>query len=100
MATVQLRRYRIADGQLDAFMSWFPRAVRTREPYGFFVEFAYVDRVAGEFIWAVGHPGDSDAFDDAEARWRVDPERTTVFGEQPDCVLHHRIAKVEPVRPS
>jgi hypothetical protein len=95
--TVQLRRYRIAEGELDGFVAWFGRAARTRTPFGFTVEFAYLDRSAGEFVWAVSHPGDDRAFDEAEATWRADPARAAVFAEMPDCITDHHVAKVERV---
>ena len=100
MATVQLRRYQVAQGRLDEFAAWFRRAALTREPYGFVVEFAYLDREADQFVWAVSHPGDSLAFDEAETRWRSDAERATVFADLPDCLLEHHVAKVEPLQVS
>jgi hypothetical protein len=100
VATVQLRRYRIAQGRLDEFASWFRRAAATREPFGFVVEFAYLDREADEFVWAVSHPGDGSTFDEAETRWRSAPARMAVFAGMPDCLLDHHVAKVEPLQVS
>jgi hypothetical protein len=95
--TIELRRYRIADGQADAFTAWFRRATQTRRPYGFEVEFAYLDRAGGQFVWAVRHDGDQEEFADAERRWRADPERARVFADLPDCLLETDVVKVEPV---
>lgn len=97
MSTVQLRRYRIAEGELDGFVLWFRRAAKTRARFGFTVEFAYLNREVGEFVWAVSHPGDSAAFDEAEASWRIDPERAAVFADLHDCITEHHVTRVEPV---
>ena len=97
LSTTELRRYRIADGQADAFTDWFRRAAVTRQPYGFEVEFAYLDRTTGDFVWAVRHAGDLERFVEAERQWRADPERARVFADLPDCLLEAHTAKVEPV---
>ena len=96
MPTVQLRRYRLAAESVSAFLQWFPRAVATRAPFGFDVEFAYLDPEAAEFTWAVSHRGDEARFDEAEAAWRADPATAEVYAELPNnCIVEHFVAKVE-----
>jgi len=86
MAT-QLRRYEIAEGELDRFIEWFPKILPVREKYGFTVNFAYADRDTNQFVWSVSHPGD---FKGAEATYGESPERTAVFEgfDNPVKALH------------
>lgn len=86
MAT-QLRRYEIAEGQMDRMVEWFPNIIPVREKFGFVVNFAYADREVNEFIWAVSHPED---FAGAEAIYAESPERTQAFVgfESPVTAMH------------
>ncbi len=86
MAT-QLRRYEIADGQLDRMAEWFPKIIPVREKYGFTVNFAYADRDTNQFVWSVSHPGD---FKAAEETYSSSPERTAAFEgfESPVEAMH------------
>lgn len=94
MATVQLRRYEMVPGTMDAFVAWFPSVVAVREQYGFKVLFAYADREHDEFVWAVSHDGD---FDAALAIYNASPERAEVFKDQPERVAEMHLSFVEPV---
>jgi len=58
MAT-QLRRYTIAEGQMDRFVAWFPNIIPAREAYGFTVDWAYADREHNQFVWSVSTPATS-----------------------------------------
>jgi len=51
MANVQLRRYEIKPGEMDAFVSWWHGIAKVREPYGFRVLFGFVDEERNEFVW-------------------------------------------------
>ena len=73
---VQLRRYEIVSGELDAFVEWFPSVVAARQRYGFKVLFAYADRQNNEFVWAVSHDGD---FDAVVEEYQTSPERPAAF---------------------
>jgi hypothetical protein len=75
MAT-QLRRYTIAEDQMDRMVAWFPSIIPAREKYGFRIEFAYADRGNNQFVWAVSHDGD---FDAALAEYNDSPERKAAF---------------------
>jgi hypothetical protein len=94
MATVQLRRYELVPGEMEAFLAWFPRIVPVREKYGFKVLFAFADRETNEFTWAVSHDGD---FEAAFEVYNVSPERKEVFEGQPTRVANLHLAMVEPV---
>lgn len=93
MAT-QFRRYELVDGEMDAFLQWFPTIVAVRKQYGFNVLFAYADRANNEFVWAVSHDGD---FDAVFAVYNESPERTKAFEGQPVRVKHAHVSMVESV---
>jgi hypothetical protein len=76
MAAVQLRRYQISPGQMDAFLEWWPSILPARKQYGFEVLFAFVDESTNQFTWAVRHEGD---FVAAEKAYLDSPERAAVF---------------------
>lgn len=94
MATVQLRRYELVPGEMDAFLAWFPNIIPVREKYGFKVLFAVADREHNEFVWAVSHDGD---FEAAFAEYNVSPERAAVFEGQPTRVAKMHLAMVDQV---
>ncbi len=72
----QLRRYTIAEGQMDRFVAWFPNIIPAREKYGFTVDWAYADKENNQFVWSVSHPGD---FDAAVEVYNESPERKAAF---------------------
>jgi hypothetical protein len=96
MATVQLRRYQISPGEMDAFVEWWPALLPVREQYGFDVLFAYVDESTNQFVWAVSHEDD---FDAAEKVYLDSPERAAVFADVPRRVDESFISKVKVVYP-
>ena len=91
MSTVQLRRYRIRPGEMEAFVAWWHGVVPVREQYGFRVLFALVDEPADEFVWAVAHDGD---FDEAERVYNASPERAAVFEGTPARIAEAFVSKV------
>ena len=93
-ATVQLRRYQIAPGEMDAFVKWWPSLLPARKRYGFEVLFAFVDESTNQFVWAVSHDGD---FDAVEKTYLESPERAAVFAGQPQRVKESFVTKVNVV---
>jgi len=93
MAT-QLRRYEVAEGQLDRLVEWFPTIVAVREQYGFTVDFAFADRENNQFVWCVSHPGDYEA---ALAVYDKSPERAAAFEGFESPVTGMHVAMVDPV---
>ncbi len=82
--TLQLRRYRIVDGQLDDFVDWFrAKLAPAREAFGFSVEFAIAVPEACQFVWGVSADGDVPAFKDIDHRWQSSAERRAVFDGEP-----------------
>jgi hypothetical protein len=85
--TVQLRRYRIVDGELDAFVSWWrERLLPARQAFGFVLESALVVPETAEFVWAVSAEGDEAAFARLDAAWAASPERVVAFEGVPQRV--------------
>lgn len=94
MVAVQLRRYEVIPGELDALVEWFPTVVAARQKYGFSVPFAFADREHNEFVWAVSHDGD---FDAALEVYNASPERAKAFEGVPTRVAEAHVTMVEPV---
>jgi hypothetical protein len=85
--TVQLRRYRIVEGELPAFTAWWrERLLPARQAFGFTLEFAVVVPETDEFVWAVSVPGDAAAFARLDAAWTGSPERAAAFEGVPQRV--------------
>lgn len=98
MKTVQLRRYQIVEGELEAFVEWFEsRMPAVRRATGFELEFAYARPEANEFVWAVSVPGDRAEFERVEAAYVVSPERAGAFEGVPERIAAKEISFVEPV---
>ena len=85
--TVQLRRYRIVEGELPAFVDWWrDRLLPARQAFGFALESALVVAETDEFVWAVSVPGDAAAFARLDAAWTSSPERAAAFEGVPQRV--------------
>lgn len=85
--TVQLRRYRILDGEMAAFVEWWrDRLLPARQAFGFALESALVVPGTSEFVWAVSASGDGEAFAAIDAAWAASPERAAVFEGVPQRV--------------
>lgn len=96
MPGLQLRRYQIAPGAMDDFVTWWRTLVPARRQYGFEVVFACVDESTNQFTWAVRHDGD---FEAVEERWMVSPERTALFEGTPKRIDEAFITMVQDVTP-
>lgn len=85
--TVQLRRYRIVEGELPAFVEWWrTRLLPARRAFGFVLETALVVPETDEFVWAVSAAGDEAAFRTLDAAWTASPERVAAFDGVPQRV--------------
>ena len=94
MTAVQLRRYEIKPGEMDAFLEAVRAAFPVREQYGFTVQFALVDEERNQFCWAVSHDGD---FAAAEAEYYASPERAALPANPADHieVMHLAMVRAE-----
>ncbi|MGO4104131.1 hypothetical protein AB4Y63_09280 [Leifsonia sp. YAF41] len=101
MRTVQLRRYSITRGELDAFAAWWAATMPAlRERAGFTVDFAYAIAERSEFVWAVSVPGARDRFEQLEREWIASPERAAAFIGLVERVERQVIAFAEDVLPT
>lgn len=82
--TVQLRRYRVVEGQLDDFVEWWrDRLLPARIAFGFTLESALIVPETDEFVWSVSVGGDEEAFARLDAAWTASPERAAAFDGVP-----------------
>ncbi len=95
MTAVQLRRYEIKPGEMEAFLEAVRAAFPVREQYGFTVEFALVDDEHDQFVWAVSHDGD---FAAAEADYYASPERAALPANPADHIDVAHLAMVRAER--
>ena len=95
MTSVQLRRYEIKPGAMDAFLEAVRAAFVVREQYGFGVAFALVDEQHNEFVWATTHDGD---FAAAEAEYYASPERAALPANPADFIDEMHVAMVRAER--
>ena len=101
MRTVQLRRYAIVPGELDAFATWWAATMPAlRAPAGFTIDFAYALAERSEFVWAVSVEGDRERFDQAERVYLASSERAAAFVDLPERVERQTIAFAEAVSAS
>lgn len=92
MRTVQLRRYRFAPGELDAFSAWWrERLLPAREACGFTVEFACAVPEEDEFVWALSVDGDAADFARIEADYLSSRARADAFAVPPPQAVQTRI---------
>jgi hypothetical protein len=83
--TVQLRRYRVADGRLrDWLEEWGGRVRPLREAHGFKVLGAWAVEDTDEFVWVIAHDGPG-TFEEADAAYYASPERVAL---DPDPARH------------
>ncbi|MGV1033959.1 MAG: hypothetical protein ACOYBP_01880 [Microbacteriaceae bacterium] len=101
MATIQLRRYQLGEGQLDAFLDWWVGSiVPIREALGYQVEFAYHLPETNEIVWAARVDGARARWDEIEAIYDASPERIEAFGTlAPGVVLSKELTFVDDVNP-
>ena len=98
MAT-QLRDYRIRAGQLDRFVEeWRARLAPLRRSLGFEIPGAWTVPDDDRFVWLLVHPGDWEAFAEADEaffasplRQAMDPDPARLIEEQRNV----RLAEVE-----
>ncbi len=86
----ELKRYKIREGEQEAFLNVWRSIVKLRKKHGYSILFALFDRESGWFTWAVAH----NDFDAANGRYYADPDRVAL-----DIVVsyveEHEIKRVE-----
>jgi hypothetical protein len=75
----QLRDYRIRAGELDRFVDEWRNGVEPlRCAAGFEIAGAWTIPEEDRFVWLLVHPGDWDAFAQADAEYYASPERAAL----------------------
>lgn len=80
MAGFQLRRYKVKEGQLEAFVEVFRRVVVARSHFGFTVMGPWTEQDTGRFVWILRHDGPG-SFEDAAAAYYDSDERKAIHPE-------------------
>jgi hypothetical protein len=94
--TVQLRRYHLVPEERAAFLEWWRREIPpARGKFGFEVQFGYFVPETDEFVWAIAHAGDAEAFRRAEQEYNQSPERAAAFAGQPNRVKEMQVHLVD-----
>ena|SRR5918992_1496919 len=98
MAT-QLRDYRILEGSLDEFVDeWRQHLAPLRRELGFTIPGAWTVEGESRFVWLLTHPGDWDAFEEADARYFASPQRAAIDPDPARLIEHQtssRLAEVD-----
>lgn len=94
---IQLRDYRIRQGQMDSWIAgWKSAIVPLREDEGFRVIGAWVDAEHDRFVWLIGYSGD-DGFEAANDRYYASPRRKALHPEPSEFIEEARKTMVEAV---
>lgn len=96
MTAIQLRRYQLKPGSVDAFLDAWRGACEVRAQFGFTVEYAVVDRANEGFVWAVSVDGDFDAADQA---YYESPARAALAVDPASFVAEKWLTMVDDVTP-
>src|SRR3954469_15726989 len=96
MSGVQMRRYEIKIGEMDAFLEAWRGVLPVRNQYGFAVVAAFVNGDDNEFTWVVRHDGD---FAMAEKEYYDSPERAALPANPAAHLTAAHVAMVTPVLP-
>lgn len=94
--TIQLRRYEVIPAMFDEFVEFMRTSIiPLRTAAGFTVEFAFANREAFEFVWAVSIEGDHERFGELAAGWAASPERAQAFEGRPTYTTNAHVDFVE-----
>jgi hypothetical protein len=75
----ELRDYHITDGELDRFVTeWRAGIAPLRRRLGFTIEGAWTIEDESRFVWILSHPGDWDAYAEADRAYYDAPERVAL----------------------
>lgn len=97
MAT-QLRDYRIRAGQLDQWVrEWRARVAPLRRASGFEIPYAWTVADEDRFVWLLVHPGDWDAFAEADAAYYASPERVALDPDPARLIQEQRNVRLTDV---
>lgn len=96
--TVQLRQYRIHDGEFQNFVEWFRDILLpAKVGYGYHLEFAYGDEASSLITWAVSLEGDVAGFDQFDEHWMASTDRADAFEGVPQRIAEKWITYPTPI---
>lgn len=94
----QLRDYRIRQGSLDQFVEeWWLHLAPLRRELGFTIEGAWTVEGESRFVWLLTHPGDWDAFDEADARYFASRHRAAISPDPARLIESQSVARLAQV---
>jgi hypothetical protein len=94
----ELRDYRIVEGSLHRFVEeWRARIAPLRRQMGFTIDGAWTVEEEGRIVWLLSHPGDWDAFGDADRSYYASPERAALDPDPARLIEEQRIVRLSEV---
>lgn len=94
----QLRDYTIRVGELDQFVDeWRSTLAPLRRASGFEIAGAWTIAEEHRFVWLLRHPGDWDAFAEADAAYFASPQRASFDPDPARLIEAQRNAPVDEV---
>jgi hypothetical protein len=98
MSVTQLRDYRIRAGELDRFVDeWGTSLAPLRRAIGFDIPAAWTVPDEDRFLWLLAHPGDWDAFEEADAAYFASPERAALDPDPARLIEEQRALRLTEV---
>jgi hypothetical protein len=92
---VQLREYRIREGELDRFVAlWREHLAPLRRSLGFEILGAWTARDEHRFIWLLSHPDGWDAFADGDRAYFGSPERAAIDPDPASLIEEQRTVRL------
>lgn len=98
MSVTQLRDYRIRARELERFArEWQSHLAPLRLAIGFRIPGAWTVPDEDRFIWLLEHPGDWDAFAEADAAYFASPERAAIDPDPARLIEEQRTLRLSGV---
>ena len=95
---VELRDYRIRDGELHRFVAeWREGILPIRRGLGFRVPAAWTAPATGSFLWLLSMDGDDAAFDAADAAYHASPDRMALDPDPARLIGSQTRTRISPV---
>ncbi len=96
MKTIQLRRYEIEPGTMSDFLSWWTASMPAlRASFNYTIEFAFVDELNNEFVWAVSLPvATEDEFTVIDKEYQTSDAIAKVFEGVPQRIKQYHVSFV------
>lgn len=94
----QLRDYRIAEGELHRFVEeWRAGILPLRREMGFSIDGAWTVDGESRFVWLLTHPGDWNAFEEADRAYYTSPGRSSLDPNPARLIEAQLVSNLEPI---